>query len=49
MDDWAGLYKLARLAVLALVLLGIAVWLFRPSRKQRLERPARRMLEGDDS
>lgn len=49
MDDWAGLYKLARLAVLALALLGIAIWLFRPSRKQRLERPARRMLEEDDS
>jgi cbb3-type cytochrome oxidase subunit 3 len=49
MDDWAGLYKLARLALLALALLGIAVWLFRPSRKQRLERPARRMLEEDDS
>jgi cbb3-type cytochrome oxidase subunit 3 len=45
MDDWAAIYKLARLAVLALALLGIAIWLFRPSRKQRLERPARRMLE----
>ena len=33
-------------ALLALV--GIAVWLFRPARKERLEEPARRMLEDDD-
>jgi len=48
MEDWVGLYKLARLAVLALALVGIAVWLFRPSQAQRLERPALRMLEDDD-
>jgi cbb3-type cytochrome oxidase subunit 3 len=48
MDDWAGVYKLARLAILALVLLGIAIWLFRGKRKERLEAPARRMLEDDD-
>lgn len=46
--DWAAIYKLARLALLALVLVGIAVWLFRPHRKQKLEEPARRMLEDDD-
>lgn len=48
MEDWAALYKLARLAILALALLGIAIWLFRPKRKERLEEPARRMLEEDD-
>jgi cbb3-type cytochrome oxidase subunit 3 len=48
MDEWAGVYKFLRLAVLALGLLGIAVWLFWPSRKERLEEPARRMLEGED-
>jgi cbb3-type cytochrome oxidase subunit 3 len=48
MDDWAGLYKFARLALLFLALVGIAVWLFRPSRRQQLEEPARRMLEEDD-
>ena len=48
MEDWAGVYKFVRLAVLALALAGIAIWLFRPSRKERLERPARRMLEDDD-
>ena len=48
MEDWAGLYKFARLAVLALALVGIAIWLFRPHRKERLEAPARRMLEDDE-
>jgi cbb3-type cytochrome oxidase subunit 3 len=48
MEDWAGVYKFVRLAVLAIALIGIAVWLFWPSRKERLERPARRMLEEDD-
>jgi len=48
MDDWAGLYKFARLAVLALVLIGIALYLFNPRRKRQLEEPARRMLEDDD-
>lgn len=46
--DWAGVYKFLRLAALALLLLGIAVWVFWPSRKQRLEEPARRMLEDED-
>ena len=48
MDDWAGLYKFARLAVLALALGGIAVWLWHPKRRERLEEPARRMLEDDE-
>ena len=48
MEEWPGIYKLARLALLALALLGIAIWLFRPSRKDDLEAPARRMIEEDD-
>lgn len=48
MEDWAGVYKFLRLAVLAVALVGIAVWLFRPERKERLEAPARRMLEEDE-
>ena len=48
MDDWAGLYKFGRLALLAFALVGIAIYLFRESRKERLEAPARRMLEEDD-
>jgi cbb3-type cytochrome oxidase subunit 3 len=48
MEEWAALYKIGRLAILALGLLGIAVYLFTGSRKERLEEPARRMLEEDD-
>ena len=48
MDEWAGLYKLARLAFLAFALMGIAVWLYRPSEAERLEEPALRMLEDED-
>jgi cbb3-type cytochrome oxidase subunit 3 len=50
MEDWGGLYKFARLAVLALVLVGIALYLFTGSKakKRRLEEPAKRMLEDDD-
>jgi cbb3-type cytochrome oxidase subunit 3 len=46
--DWIALYKLGRLAFLAAVLVGIAIYLFRRSRRERLEAPARRMLEDDD-
>lgn len=48
MEDWAAIYKFARLAFLALCLVGIAVYLFTGSRRERLEKPARRMLEDDD-
>lgn len=47
--DWAGLYKFGRLAALALTLAGIAIWLFARSRAERLEAPARRMLEEDEA
>jgi hypothetical protein len=46
--EWIGLYKLARLALLAGALVGIGVYLFAASRKERLEAPARRMLADDD-
>ena len=36
--EWVGIYKFARLALLALVLLGIAVWLYRPSQAKRFGR-----------
>jgi cbb3-type cytochrome oxidase subunit 3 len=45
--EWIALYKLGRLALLAAALVGIAVWVFARSRKERLEEPARRMLEDD--
>ena len=48
MEDLGALYKFGRLAFLALALLGIAIYLYTPSRRDRLERPARRMLEDDD-
>jgi len=47
MMEWVALYKLARLGILAFVLTGIAVWLYRPSQRERFEAPARRMLEED--
>jgi cbb3-type cytochrome oxidase subunit 3 len=48
MEDWIGLYKFGRLALLALSLVGITIYLFGRSRKERLEAPALRMLEEDD-
>jgi len=48
MEDWASTYKFAREALIALAFIGIAIWLFSSSRKERLEAPARRMLEDDD-
>ena len=49
MEEWAGLYKFARLAILALALVGIAIYLFRGSAKERLEAPARRMLDEEEA
>ena len=46
--EWIAWYKFGRLALLAIVLLGIAIWLLGPSRRDRLEAPARRMLSDDD-
>jgi hypothetical protein len=46
--DWIALYKLGRLALLAMALLAIGVWLFSASRSERLEATARRMLDDGD-
>jgi cbb3-type cytochrome oxidase subunit 3 len=46
--DWVAWYKFGRLALLALLLVGIAVWLFDRRRRERLEAPALRMLLDDD-
>lgn len=48
MEDWAGVYKFARLAFLALTLFGIAVWLYLPRHREHFEEPALRMLEDDE-
>ena len=48
MEEWAGIYKFARLALLAISLLAIAIYLFNHKRRDRLEAPALRMLEEDD-
>lgn len=48
MEDWAGLYKFARLAILGSTLIGIAIWLYRPGQERRFEEPAQRMLEDDE-
>lgn len=47
-EDWVALYKLGRLGLLALTLVGIIVWVYSRSRKERLEEPARRMLEDEE-
>ena len=46
-SDWIGLYKLARMALLAAALVAIGLYVFGRSRAERLEAPARRMLEDD--
>jgi cbb3-type cytochrome oxidase subunit 3 len=48
MEDWTAIYKFGRLALLAAILVGIAIYVYSGSRKERLERPALRMLEEDD-
>jgi hypothetical protein len=47
--EWVGLYKFGRLAVLALTLVGIAIYVANPARRVRLEEPARQMLEEDEA
>lgn len=48
-EEWIGLYKLARLGIFAIAIAAIATWAFAGKRKERLEEPARRMLEDDDA
>lgn len=47
--DWVWLYKFGREALLFAALAGIAAWLYGRKRRERLEAPARRMLEEDDA
>ena len=47
--DWVWLYKWAREALMFAALAGITAWLYRGSNRERLEAPARRMLEEDDA
>lgn len=47
--DWVWIYKLGREALLFAALVGITVYLYRGKRRERLEAPARRMLEEDDA
>lgn len=48
-EEWVSLYKFARLAFLGTSLLAIAVYVYHPSRRARLEAPAHRMFEEDDA
>jgi len=47
-EEWIAIYKIGRLGLLALALVGIVAWVYSRSRKERLEEPARRMLEDDE-
>ena len=40
-DHWASVYKFARLAFLGIGLVGIAAYIYHPSRRERLEEPAK--------
>jgi hypothetical protein len=46
--DWVWIYKFARQALLFTALAGIALYLYWPQHRERLEAPARRMLEEDE-
>lgn len=47
--DWVWIYKLGREALLFAALALIAAYLYRGKARERLEAPARRMLEEDDA
>ena len=47
--EWVALYKLGLLALLAIALLAIAIYVANPARRSRLEEPARTMLEEDEA
>lgn len=48
MEEWAALYKFVRHALLAALFVGIAIYIYSGSRRERLEAPALRMLQDDD-
>ena len=47
--DWVWLYKLGREGLMFAALAGITGFLYWPKNRERLEAPARRMLEEDDA
>jgi len=47
--EWVWLYKLGREALMFAALAAIAFHLYRGKNRERLEEPARRMLEEDDA
>lgn len=47
--DWVWIYKLGREALMLAALAGITAYLFCGKNRERLEAPARRMLEEDDA
>ncbi|HEU4428712.1 MAG TPA: cbb3-type cytochrome c oxidase subunit 3 [Myxococcota bacterium] len=47
--EWVWIYKLGREALLFAALAGIALHLYCGKNRERLEAPARRMLEEDES
>jgi len=47
--EWVAFYKLARLGLLATILVGIWVYLYWGPNAERFEAVAQRMLEEDDS
>ncbi len=48
MMEWIALYKFGRLAFLAFSLVAIGIFLYHPSRRERFEAPALRMLEDEE-
>ena len=47
--EWVAFYKLARLGLLAMILVGIGIYLYWSPNAERFEAPAQRLLEEDDS
>jgi hypothetical protein len=47
--DWVWIYKLGREVLMFGAFAGIAAWLYCARNRDRLEAPARRMLEEDDA
>jgi cbb3-type cytochrome oxidase subunit 3 len=47
--EWVWFYKFGREALMFAALAGITAYLYRGKNRDRLEEPARRMLEEDDA
>lgn len=46
-ETWMGIYKGLRLPLLGMILIFIAYYVYRPSKKAELEQPRFRMLDDD--